>query len=342
MAALDFLDVDLPVLAAPMAGGAGTPPLVLAAATAGGVGFLAAGYKAPEAVAAEIAEVRAAGVPFGVNLFLPSSTPMAEADFRRYAREIAGEGAPYGLDLAGADPRWEDDGWRAKVDLLLADPVPAVSFTFAVPPADVVRALRRAGSAVLVTVTAADEARAAEQAGADGLVVQGTDAGGHSGVHDPARPLPAVPLPELLARVRAVTDLPLLAAGGLATTAQVRDAVAAGAAAAVVGTALLRTDESGAHPTHREALVDPRFPGTALTRAFTGRPARGLRNGFLERYSASAPLGYPEVHHLTRQLRAAAAAAGDADRLHLWAGTGHRLARTGPAADVLTELARGL
>ncbi|MGY1604031.1 nitronate monooxygenase [Geodermatophilus sp. SYSU D00815] len=337
--ATDLLGTDLPVVAAPMAGGAGTPALVLAAASAGGLGFLAAGYEAPDAVAAEIAEVRAAGVAFGVNLFLPSSAPMPEADFRRYAVEIAAEGAPYGLDLAAAEPRWEDDRWRAKLDLLLADPVPVVSFTFAVPPADVVTALRRAGSAVLVTVTAPDEARAAEEAGADGLVVQSTDAGGHSGVHDPARPLPPAPLAELLPRVRAVTPLPLLAAGGLATAGQVRDAVAAGAAAAVVGTALLRTDESGAGRTHRDALLDPRFPGTALTRAFTGRPARGLRNGFLERHSATAPLGYPEVHHLTRQLRAAAAAAGDADRLHLWAGTGHRLARTGPAAGVLTALA---
>ncbi|WP_448625948.1 nitronate monooxygenase [Geodermatophilus sp. URMC 64] len=340
MNAAALLGAELPVVAAPMAGGPSGPSLVRAVAAAGGLGFLAAGYKEPGAVAAEIAQVR--DVPFGVNVFVPSPARMPEEEFRRYAAELAPEGEPYGLDLAAAEPRWDDDAWTAKIDLLLADPVPVVSFTFGVPPADVVAALRRAGSRVLVTVTADDEARAAEEAGADGLVVQCADAGAHSGVHDPARTPSAVPLPELLARVRAVTPLPLLGAGGLATAAQVRDAVAAGAVAVLVGTALLRTDESGASGTHRDALADPRFTRTALTRAFTGRPARGLVNGFLERHSGTAPIGYPEIHHLTRPLRTAAAKAGDADRLHLWAGTGFRLARSGPAADVVTELAGAL
>jgi nitronate monooxygenase len=335
-----LLGVDLPVIAAPMAGGATTPALVRAAASAGGFGFLAAGYKTAESLAAEMAAVR--DVPFGVNVFVPSAAPMRGEEFRRYAREIAAEGEPYGLDLTAAEPRFDDDDWQAKVDLLRAEPVPVVSFTFGVPPAGVVRDLRRAGSRVLVTVTAAHEARAAEEAGADGLVVQAAAAGAHSGVHDPARPLPDVPLTDLLAGVRAVSGLPLLGAGGLATAAQVQDALAAGAGTVVVGTALLRTDESGAHPTHRDALVDPRFSRTALTRAFTGRPARGLVNGFLSRHTATAPVGYPELHHLTRPLCTAAAQAGDADRLHLWAGAGHRLARTGPAAAVLTELARAL
>jgi NAD(P)H-dependent flavin oxidoreductase YrpB (nitropropane dioxygenase family) len=332
-----LLPVDLPVVAAPMAGGATVPALVAAAAAAGGFGFLAAGYKSPEAVAAELAEVR--GLPVGVNVFVPSPSRLPEEAFRRYARQIAPEGEPYGLDLAAAEPRWDDDAWTAKVDLLLADPVPVVSFTFGLPPRSTVDALRRAGSRVLVTVTDADEAGAAAELGIDGLIVQGADAGAHSGVHDPARPPSAVPLPSLLAAVRRVTGLPLLAAGGLATAEQVRDVVAAGAVAAMVGTALLRTDESGAGRTHRDALVDPRYSTTVLTRAFTGRPARGLRNGFIQRHEAAAPLGYPEVHHLTRPLRSAAAAAGDADRLHLWAGTGHRLARTGPAGAVLDGLA---
>jgi nitronate monooxygenase len=192
---------------------------------------------------------------------------------------------------------------------------------------------------VLVTVTDAAEAGAAAELGVDGLVVQGAGAGAHSGVHDPGRLPSAVPLPALLASVGRVTGLPLLAAGGLATPEQVRDVLAAGAVGALVGTALLRTDESGAGRTHRDALVDPRFTTTVLTRAFTGRPARGLRNGFIDRHGAGAPVGYPEVHHLTRPLRRAAETAWDADRLHLWAGTGHRLARTGPAAEILRELA---
>jgi NAD(P)H-dependent flavin oxidoreductase YrpB (nitropropane dioxygenase family) len=131
----------------------------------------------------------------------------------------------------------------------------------------------------------------------------------------------------------------VVAGGGVAGPDDVRRILAAGADAVAVGTLLLRTDESGASATHRDALVDPRFTETVLTRAFTGRPARGLRNAFVDAHEAQAPYGYPAVHHLTRGIRQAAARAGDPDRLHLWAGTGHRRAATGPASAVLRGLA---
>jgi len=332
----DLFGVDLPIVAAPMAGGPSGPALVAAVARAGGFGFLAAGYKQPAAVAAETADLRAAGIPFGVNVFVPSGSPLAEAEFRQYARTIAGEGAPYGLDLAGASLVSDDDHWAAKIDLLLADPVPVVSFTFGVPSPDVVAALRRAGSRVLVTVTSMDEAMAAGDA--DGLIVQSTDAGAHSGTHHPERQLVETRLPDLVGQIRGSTDLPLIAAGGLATPSQVQEAVQLGAAAVMVGTALLRTDESGASQLHQDALADPARTRTVITRAFTGRPARGLLNGFIERNDAFAPVGYPEIHHLTRPLRVAATKAGDAERVSLWAGTGHRHARTGPVADVIADL----
>ncbi len=145
------------------------------------------------------------------------------------------------------------------------------------------------------------------------------------------------PLPELLAAVRAVTALPLIAAGGLTDGAGIAAALRAGASAAQLGTAYLRTDESGADPHHQDALLTHR-DGTTVTRAFTGRPARGLRNAFIDRYEPYAPVGYPEVHHLTRPLRAAATRRGDLTAMHLWAGTGHRRARTGPAAGLTAEL----
>jgi len=332
--------VDRPLLAAPMAGGASGPALVRAVTAAGGFGFLAAGYKTPDAVAAELTSLRAGGQPFGVNVFVPGSASIDEPAFRRYARTIAGEGEPYGLDLGAAEFVSDDDHWTDKIDLLLADPVPVVSFTFGVPPADVVAALQRVGTQVLVTVTSADEARAAGDV--DGLVVQGSAAGAHSGTHDPARQLVETRLTDLISQVRAVTDRPLVAAGGLATPDQVREVLALGAAAAMVGTALLRTDESGAGQLHKDALADPARTRTVLTRAFTGRPARGLLNGFIERNDAFAPVGYPAIHHLTRPLRAAAAKAGDAERVHLWAGTGYALARTGPVADVVETLTASL
>ncbi len=326
--------VDVPVVAAPMAGGPTTPGLIAAVVEAGGFGFLAAGYKTPDAIATEIAELR--GRPFGVNVFVPGGAPIAEAEFRRYARTIAAEGEPYGLDLANAPLVSDDDHWSDKIDLLVRDPVPVVSFTFGVPPPDVVAALRRAGSRVLVTVTSVDEAMAA--ADADGLVVQSSEAGAHSGTHRPERPVADTRLADLVPRVRATTGRPLIAAGGLARPDQVRDVLRLGADAVMVGTALLRTDDSGASPLHKDALADPRRTRSVITRSFTGRPARGLRNGFIERYDAVAPVGYPAIHHLTRVLRVAAARAGDPERVNLWAGTGFRQARTGPASDVIAEL----
>ena len=146
----------------------------------------------------------------------------------------------------------------------------------------------------------------------------------------------------LVAAVRAATSSPILAAGGVDGPSSVQSLLRAGASAVAVGTLLLRTDESGASETHKRALGSSLFSSTSITRAFTGRPARALRNGFVERHDAAAITAYPAVHHLTRELRRCAGLAGDSDRLHLWAGTGFRAARTGPAGDVLRALAAGL
>jgi NAD(P)H-dependent flavin oxidoreductase YrpB (nitropropane dioxygenase family) len=149
------LGVGVPVLAAPMAGGPGTPALVTAAGRAGSIGFLAAGYKTPLAMAEEIAAVRATGVPFGVNLFAPNPVPVEPGEFRHYAQALQAEAGPYGLDLAGAEPVEDDDAWTGKIDLLLAGPVPVVSFTFGVPAASLIHELRRAGTVTVQTVTSA-------------------------------------------------------------------------------------------------------------------------------------------------------------------------------------------
>lgn len=335
---LSGLGLTIPVIAAPMAGGPSTPALVTAAAGAGGLGFLAAGYKTPEGLAEQIAAVRSASVPFGVNVFAPNLVPVDVEAFRRYARAIQAEADRYGLEPAG-DPVEDDDHWNAKIDLLLADPVPVVSFTFGIPGPAVVTALRAAGTLVVQTVTSAEEARLASDAGADLLVVQASAAGAHSGTFTPRRTPPPIPIGDLVARVRREVALPLIAAGGLATPEDVAAVVRAGAVAAMAGTVLLRTDESGASATHRAALADPAREETVVTHAFTGRPARGLRNRFIDRYGAEAPNGYPAVHHLTSPLRKAAAAAGDAELVHLWAGTGYRHASEEPAATVLARLA---
>ena len=192
---------------------------------------------------------------------------------------------------------------------------------------------------MLVTVTSVEEAGQALQAGPDGLWLQGAEAGAHRGSYvDDGSDEPGVPLRRLLADVRAETDLPLVAAGGLMDRADVASVLAAGTTWAGLGTAFLGCPEAGTQPTHLAALTDPRFDRTAMTRAFTGRPARALVNAFVREHDAGAPRGYPEVHHVTRPLRTASAAAGDPEHLHLWAGEGWRRLRQLPAADLLAEL----
>jgi NAD(P)H-dependent flavin oxidoreductase YrpB (nitropropane dioxygenase family) len=338
---LSSLGVTVPVLAAPMAGGPSTPELVVAAAKAGGLGFLAGGYKKPATLAEQIKAVR--GTLFGVNLFAPNPVPVDPDAFREYAKALQPEAAVYGLDLTAASPVEDDDSWSDKIDILLADPVPVISFTFGLPPVQILSALRRAGTLVAQTVTSVAEAQRATERGFDLLIVQSAEAGAHSGTLTPHQPPPPVPLPELIAAVRSVTAAPLIAAGGLATPEAIAEVLRAGAVAAAVGTVLLRSDEAGTSAIHREALANPPGDGTTvITHAFTGRPARGLRNRFIDEFDAIAPLGYPAVHHLTSPLRAAAAREGDAGLVHLWAGTGYRNATDEPAGTILSRLAAAL
>lgn len=321
---------DLPLIAAPMAGGPTTPDLVVAAAEADAFGFLAAGYLTPQALADRLQAVRARTEDVGVNLFVPERNEADREAITAYRDRLRGEG----FDVP--EPVWsDDDHWRDKVDLLLGEPVAWVSFTFGLPGERLVDALHDAGTEVAITVTDPEEARAAEEQGADALVVQAASAGGHRGTFDQSARPNDLALPELVRAVGAATSLPLVAAGGVGTAGDVRAALGAGAVAVQVGTALLLADEAGTDPTHRAALGA--YDETAVTRAFTGRWARGLRNAFVDRHQ-DAPAGYPTIHHLTRPLRQEAARAGDPDRLHLWAGTGHRHAVSAPAAGILASL----
>ena len=337
-----ILESVLPIVAAPMAGGPTTVALAGAVLKAGGFPFLAAGYKTPEALATEIQQVREFNGAFGVNLFVPGPGTVDGAAFRAYATELEPEAARFGVGLNPVPVLDDDDAWPDKLALLLADPVPVVSLTFALPPARDIAALRQAGSRVLATVTTATEAKAALDAGVDALVVQAPAAGAHSGTYDPTRPLTPVTATDLVRDVRAAVALPIIIGGGVASGEDVRALLHAGAEAVAVGTLLLRTEESGASQTHKDALANLTFTETTITHAFTGRPARGLRNAFIDRHESTAPYGYPAIHHLTRPIRQAAAKAGDPDRLHLWAGTGFRAAREGSAGEVIRGLAQSL
>lgn len=334
------LESRLPIVAAPMAGGPSTVELARAVSSAGAFPFLAGGYKAPDALAGEIDQLRSLDAGFGVNLFVPTDEAADEVAFAAYADELAPEAAAHGIELNPV-PVVDSDQWAEKLALLVANPVPVVSLTFGLPSRSDIVALQTAVSSVLATVTTPHEALLAQDAGVDGLVVQGQSAGGHSATFDPTRFPEPLGTGVLVRQVRQAVELPVIAAGGVDGPHAVRALLEVGADSVAVGTMLLRTDEAGTSRTHKRALGDPRFTDTVLTRAFTGRPARALRNGFVNRHS-EAPSSYPAIHHLTRALRQAAGKDGDTDRLHLWVGTGWRNARTGPASDVIRHLAQSV
>jgi nitronate monooxygenase len=329
----------LPIVQAPMAGGPSTPHLVAAVDAAGGLGSVATGYLSPDATERALRETRAlTDGPIAVNIFLPSADDPATAPaVDRYAATLAEEAARLGVALG--TPRWDDDHYDAKLDIVRRSGAAVVTFTFGCPAAADIRALRSGGSRVAVTVVDRDGALAAAGAGADALIVQGTEAGGHQGGAPTEQPNRSG-LVELLSALRDL-DLPMIAAGGVSTPEAVAAALEAGAVAVQIGTALLCTPEAATSRPHRAALLERRYSDTVVTRAFSGRWARGLANRFAVEHH-DAPAAYPQIHHLTRPLRAAAAERGDPDVPNLWAGTGWRDVRAEPAAAVITRLATKL
>ncbi|MFJ8827125.1 nitronate monooxygenase [Streptomyces sp. NPDC102467] len=333
-----------PIVQAPMAGGASCPALVAAVSDAGGLGFLAAGYKTADGMYQEIKQVRAlTGRPFGVNLFMPQPDNADPAAVDVYRHQLAGEAGWYQAPLGDPDSG-RDDNFDAKLAILVDEPVPLVTFTFGCPTREVIDALRNVGTLTAVTVTTVEEALAAQRAGADAVCVQGIEAGGHQGTHrdNPEADGSGVGLLSLIAQVREAVQLPIVAAGGIMRGAQIAAVLAAGADLAQLGTAFLVTPESGAPALHKQAMTDPLFTRTELTRAFSGRPARGLVNRFMREHGPYAPAAYPEIHHMTSPVRKAAAKAGDPQGMALWAGQGHRLARELPAGQLVEVLAAEL
>jgi nitronate monooxygenase len=330
------LPCELPIIQAPMAGGPSTPELTTAVSNAGGYGFVAAGYLSAEELHSAIVATRTlTGAPFGVNLFMPSE-PGDRSEISAYAVALQPEAERLGVALG--DPRWEDDAYDAKLDVVRETHVHLVSFTFGCPTSETVDQLHRADVRVAVTVTSVIEAQIAVARGADLLAVQGTEAGGHQGSFVDLNPNQRTLL-SLLAEIRETTDVPLIGTGGIMTGRDAASVLDTGAMAVQLGTVLLCAPEAGTSFTYRQALLTGRYHDTILTRAYSGRFARGLTNRFALEHHEQAPQAYPEVHHLTRPLRSAATKAGDDSVPNLWAGTGWRQLTAEPAAEIVRRIA---
>ncbi|TVS00154.1 MAG: nitronate monooxygenase [Rhodospirillales bacterium] len=341
---LDRLAIRHPIIQAPMAGGATTPALVAAVSEAGGLGMLGAGLMAPAAIAQAIAEIRRlTSRPFGVNLFVPEVKP-AERDGPAIDAMIAVLAPWYAELRTEAPPRPvpPPPDFEAQAEVILAARVDVFSFTFGVPDAVLLRAFRDGGAVVIGTATTVAEGLILTEAGVDAVVAQGSEAGGHRGTFaGPFEPA-LVGTMALVPQMAAVLELPVIAAGGIMDGRGIAAARVLGAAAVQLGTAFLATMESGIHPMYKQELLNATDDATAVTRAFTGRPARGIRNPLMATIEqAGTPIpDYPVQAALTAPIRRAATRWGRTDAMALWAGQGAGRARALPAAALMEALVK--
>jgi nitronate monooxygenase len=340
-----LLGARLPIVQAPMAGAQGSA-LAAAVCAAGGLGSLPCAMLTSDGVRAEVAAIRArtAG-PFNLNFFChapPAPDLAREAAWRRtlapYYREL-------GIDpgAAAAGPaRGAFDG--AAADLLAELRPPVVSFHFGLPPAELLARVRALGSVVLASATTVDEARWLEASGADVVIAQGLEAGGHRGSFLSDGLAEQAGTFALLPRVVEAVRVPVVAAGGVADARGVAAAMALGAAGVQVGTAYLLCPEASTRPVHRAALQGPEARHTAVTNLFTGRPARGIVNRLMRELGpvAAGVPAFPLASAALAPLRARAEERGSGDFSPLWAGQNTGGCREVPAALLTRELAAGL
>lgn len=327
----------LPIIQAPMAGGPDTPALAAAVSNAGGLGSLGCAYSTPSQIEELARAVRTiTDRPFALNLFVRTETPDITAEAR-----VMPVLAPFHAELGITEQapstspalQFED-----QLEAVLRCAPQVFSFTFGVPTREHLAALRARQITIVGTATTVEEARALEDAGVDAICIQGAEAGGHRGTFLGSFEDGTIGTLALLQQVVAVTKLPVIAAGGIMTGAAIRAVLGLGAGAAQLGTAFMCCEEAGTSAAHREVLRTA--TATTITRAFSGRPARGIRNRLTAAFDAIEAAPFPHQQRLTANLRREAARQARTDLMQLWAGQGAPLVRAMPAGALVRALAQ--
>jgi nitronate monooxygenase len=336
-----MLGIEHPIVQAPLGGEPAGAELVAAVSNAGGIGILGAAYMAPARIAEVIAQIRSlTDKPFGVNLFCPTRWQRDEARIARFVERLALYHAELGLPPPQLPARFEED-FEAQFEVVLQAEVPVFSFVFGDLGRERIAALQSEGAKVWGTATHVREAIHLAALGVDAIVAQGAEAGGHRASFLGERDDGLVGTLALVPQVVDAVPVPVIAAGGIADARGVRAVQALGASGAAAGTGFLLADECPISPAYRAALLAARDQDNGLTRAFSGRWARGLMNRFSREMAELELPEFPIPNALTRPLRQAAAKAGRAEFLSLWAGQAAALAEPAPAADIVRRLAEG-
>jgi nitronate monooxygenase len=338
------LQLEHPIIQAPMAGGADTPELVAAVCNAGALGSIGAAYLTPEQIVGTAQAVRAKTArPFGMNLFAPLPLPERPLDPSPMLKRLAPLFAELGVPLPSSLPT-PALTFPQQLEAALQSGAAMLSFTFGLLPAKAVAAVRKKGIVLIGTATTVDEAAALEKGGVDAIVAQGSEAGGHRGTFATDFGAGMIGTIALVPQIVDAVRVPVIASGGIMDGRGIAAALALGASAVQLGTAFLTCSESGVPEAYREAILHAREDQTEITRAFSGRPARGIINRFLSEFAlgeaSDSILPFPVQNMLTRPLRTAAAKQGRAEFLNLWAGQGVRLARRQSTAELIARLAR--
>ena len=332
--------LNIPVVLAPMGGGPSTPELVAAVSNAGGLGSLAAAYSSPAKIEEDIARVRELTKRlFAVNLF----SPQAQLPLSDGVDAVAAFLRPYHERLGLSEPVLPQkpiENFCEQLDAVCKAAPPIVSFTFGLLPPRVTERLKAQATYLMGTATTVEEAKQLEQAGVDAVIAQGSEAGAHRGTFAVAAEEALIGTVALVPQVADAVRVPVIASGGIMDGRGIVAALALGASAVQMGTAFLACKEAGTSAAHRDALLKAREDQTTLTRAFSGRMARGLHNEFIDTWNAAGlkHLPYPWQNAFTQQMRRAGAQSKQAGLLSLWAGQGVRMLREVTAGQLMADL----
>ncbi|RXH52906.1 nitronate monooxygenase [Kurthia gibsonii] len=325
------LSMNYPIIQAPMAG-VTTPEMVIASLETGILGSIGAGYMSADATRDFIRQVKKySSKPFLINLFAHEVPPVVQHEITIAKQALID--AKIDNQIKRDEVKLSKSQYDEQLAVVLEEGVAACSFTFGVPTPLQIRLLREKGILVFITATSLEEVHVASQLGVDGIFLQGMEAGGHRGSF--IEPFQYISLKDLFTQAKDITNIPLIVAGGIATKEQMDWYLKQGAEAITLGTALLVSDESGAPSAHKERILCAETDETVLTKMFSGKPARGIMNGFIEKMEMMPVAPFPYQNDLTKGIRARAAFANNSENMSLWAGTNLHHATKGTIREII-------